>query len=282
MKKIKSMMGLFLSTVLITASVNTGFSAESLNPAYEEAERLLSGAALTAEITQGDKGESFGKTQIETAEITQAEFESSGTYGDITYSYDETTGVLTLTGEGAMADIDNSSQAAEQQPWYSCRESIKKVIAEEGITGIGDYAFYGCTGLTEIALSSTVVSIGSGAFYNCSSLENTVFPNSLTSIGMNAFYGCSSLTEIVLPENIDTVNDGAFRNCTGLKTITFPNNGTTVSNLKRDVFYGCTSLESVIMEGGIKYIEAYAFYGCTSLKNIDITESNKYIVMYAF
>ena len=52
-------------------------------------------------------------------------------------------------------------------PWYSQRKKIKKVVIENEVTSIGNYAFYGCSGLTSVTIPNSVTSIGNDAFYGC-------------------------------------------------------------------------------------------------------------------
>ena len=59
---------------------------------------------------------------------------------------------------------------------------------------LGDYAFYGCSGLTSLTLPSSVTSIGRGAFHGCWKLTSLTIPSGVTSIGYYAFRGCSGLT----------------------------------------------------------------------------------------
>ena len=84
----------------------------------------------------------------------------------------------------------------QKNPWYSQREKIKKVVIENGVTNIEDYAFNGCSGLTSVTISNSVTSIGNYAFYNCSNLTSVTIGNSVTSIGRCAFCNCTSIKEI--------------------------------------------------------------------------------------
>ena len=61
-------------------------------------------------------------------------------------------------------------------------------------------------------------SIDDYAFYSCSGLSNIVFPKSLEYIGKYAFVGCRGLTGIVLPAGIRTIDSFAFA---GLSNVTF-------------------------------------------------------------
>ena len=67
---------------------------------------------------------------------------------------------------------------------------------EEGTIEIGNYAFYGCSGLTSISFSSSVTSIGRSAFEGCSGLTSIDIPSSVSSIDYSAFQRCSNLTEV--------------------------------------------------------------------------------------
>ena len=48
---------------------------------------------------------------------------------------------------------------------------IRKATVEYGITSIGESAFLGCRGMTELTLPNSVTSIGNYAFSDCSGLE---------------------------------------------------------------------------------------------------------------
>jgi len=67
-----------------------------------------------------------------------------------------------------------------------------------GVTYIGDWAFYECTGITSVTIPSSVTGIGNSAFYQCSRLTSITIPSSVTIIGNGAFNGCSSLTSVTI------------------------------------------------------------------------------------
>ena len=66
----------------------------------------------------------------------------------------------------------------------------KNSFIPNSVTSIGDKAFNGCAGLTEITIPESVTSIGEHAFGACTGLTSITIPNSVTSIGQGAFSGC--------------------------------------------------------------------------------------------
>ncbi|MCC8068895.1 MAG: leucine-rich repeat protein [Ruminococcus sp.] len=191
------------------------------------------------------------------------------------YSFDETTGTLTISGTGNMESYSSSSDV----PWYSFIEDIKKIIIDDGITSIVSNAFYGCTSLTEVTIPNSVTSIGYDAFYKCTSLEEINIPSSVTSIGSYAFYNCASLKEVTIPNSVTSIGYDAFENCTSLKKVVMSNGLTYVSSY---AFYGCTSLIEVTIPNSVTSINSYAFRSCTSLESIIIPDSVTSINSSAF
>ena len=127
--------------------------------------------------------------------ITDASNIASGTCGakgdNLTWVLDGS-GVLTISGVGAMEDWDGGAYV----PWYDYRSSILSVVIEEGVTTIGTSAFEMHHSLASVSIPNTVTTIGSYAFYICDHLTSLVLPASVTTLGFTAFYDCNGLTSI--------------------------------------------------------------------------------------
>jgi hypothetical protein len=152
-----------------------------------------------------------------------AKADQSGKCGEnLTWTFEESTGSLTITGSGAMYDFITETLWKEV-PWENYLDKILTVVIGDGVTSIGDGAFRKCTGLISITI-----------------------PNSLTSIGRSAFDGCSSITSITIPDGVTTISNGAFQNCRKLNYIKIPK---SLKYILGNAFKGCyTSNKSVEIE----------------------------------
>ena len=88
--------------------------------------------------------------------------------------------------------------------------SSETVAIPDGITSIGDNAFWNCSSLISIDIPDGVISIGDSAFEWCKSLQSIHIPDSVTSIGDEAFFGCDSLESIEVPKSVTHIGRNAF------------------------------------------------------------------------
>lgn len=181
---------------------------------------------------------------------------------------------------------------------YLNNSLVKKLTVPDGITEIGDYALYNCTGITEIKIPSSVTKIGAGAFSGCSGLNKITLPDSVTCIEDRAFYGCSALTDIKIPNNVTSIGNEIFYSANKLnyteygnayyigndvnpylilvkakdKNITSVQIHSDTKFIHSSAFYNCKSLASVTVLGSVKSICSEAFSGCSKLTSIEIPE----------
>ena len=179
---------------------------------------------------------------------------------------------------------------------------IKTVTIEYGITSIGDYAFMGCTGMTELTLPNSVTSIGRGTFVDCSGLTELTLPSSVTSIGVAAFSSnglekitvesgnsrydsrdnCNSIIETetntliagcknsIIPNSVTSIGVNAFEGCSGLTKLTLPN---SVTSIGERAFSFCSGLTELTLPSSVASIGDVAFWGCTSLTELTLPNS---------
>lgn len=129
---------------------------------------------------------------------------ATGKCGDnVTWTLDSN-GLLTVSGTGAMANY-----STEAPPWYLNRDKIKSVVIEDGVTSVGEVAFYDCGNLTSVTISDSVTRISRGAFRECVSLAVVNIGSGVITIGFSAFSHCDSLTYVSYSgEGILDIDDG--------------------------------------------------------------------------
>lgn len=201
-------------TVTITAIPAAGYAVESY---------LVDGVAIPS---GGSTFTVTGDHVVSATFVKNYDVAGSGTaYGscgaNIQWALD-TEGTLHIYGTGAMSDYRYNNEA----PFFPYRADIRAVQLSDGITTIGDRAFYECSGLTEIVLPGSVTSIGHSAFYECRGLTEIVIPDSVTSIGSSAFQWCGLASAEFLGNAPATFSNSAFRDVSSNFTI-FYHSGTT-------------------------------------------------------
>ena len=171
-------------------------------------------------------------------------------------------GVLTISGEGAMAD---SWESPDYAPWYACRKAIKSVIIGDSVTTIGDHAFYECTSLTSVTSPNSVTTIGSGAFRDCDSLAEVHLGDSVITIESGAFYSCDSLTTVDIGDGVTIIGDWAFAYCYNLAMVDI---GDSVTGFGDQAFLKCHRLTAVEIPASVTFISGGTFQECTSLTEV--------------
>ncbi|MCD8357797.1 MAG: leucine-rich repeat domain-containing protein [Oscillospiraceae bacterium] len=221
-----------------------------------------------------DDVETITEEEDYTAPVSYADVESGTCGTNLTWTLDTDTGVLTISGTGAMENYLRTDA-----PWYRRRESVTTVVIGNGVTSIGNYAFYDCYNLTRVSIPDSVTGIAVSAFYHCIGLTSITIPDSVTSIGWSAFSGCSGLTSVTIGNSVTGIGDRAFSGCSSLTSVTIGNSVTTIGV---SAFCECSRLTSVTIGNSVTTICSYAFSGCTGLTSVSIPDSVTSIGDYAF
>lgn len=272
---------------------------------------------------------------------------------NITASYNSGSKTLTLTGSGAMYDyLDDGVyfiiNHRVNAPWHTLNltDQIQHVIVSQGITTIGNAAFYHLTACRDYSLPSTLVTIGEHAFANNTNLKSIIIPSSVRTVKMFSFHNsglttdgirnsvCLGPTEILAPgtaANKELVNDLTDESLArvqitangtlssgitwmyshSVKTLTISYTGTTpvampafqqygqdwvdylpsietlvvegnITNIGAYALWNAEKLSSVTLSSAVTSIDAYAFAGCTSLLRLNLPAATKTIAVGAF
>ena len=186
-------------------------------------------------------------------------------------------GTLTISGTGKMGSFSELPDRPAAWRYAGIIENIKKVVICDGITSIGEFAFYECENLETVEIADSVTEIGRGAFMGCKLLTSAEIPEGVAAIASNAFAYCSSLKSVVLPEGLTEIGDSAFWYCKSLERINFPEGLETID---RNAFGYCTSLAEVNIPSSLKTIGYesdfdLAFPGCP-ISKITIDSANQH------
>ena len=165
----------------------------------------------------------------------------NGTCGDnLTWTLNTDSGLFEISGTGDMYNWPFN-----ETPWDSYRSSIQTVIIGDGVTTIGESAFYFCENLTSVSFGKNVTTIGKGAFNRCSKLARITIPNNVSIIDDYVFGECLSLTSITIPDSVTTIGKYAFTQCTSLTNITIPE---SVKYIGDSAFDECSCLEKIAVD----------------------------------
>ena len=221
-------------------------------------------ASLTLRVNDGSYAQKYASDNNLRYSLTNSDqtYVGSGACGaDMRWTLDEN-GLLLFTGGGAMEnyksvrgdsysfDGKNLYASRTDAPWYEYREQIRSAEFPDGVTRIGDYAFYGnpnqesapnyrFDALAQLTLPAGLEAIGAYAFSRCEALPGLNLPYGVKEIGAGAFTDCIGLSSVHLPESLLSLGDSAFSGCLGLREVQLPESLTYIG---KDVFKDCANL----------------------------------------
>lgn len=199
---------------------------------------------------------------------------------DVTWNFDNFTKTLTFDGTGAIPDFDSykNDDGDSILPWASI--DFSKVVFGEGITAIGNYAFYSSIALEDITIPENIAAIGKGAFFNCKALkEITITSPKIQKIEDSTFSGCTTLQAVNLPDSISEIGSQAFYKCNSLQSIKLPS---SLVSIGEAAFHSCYSLTQFKANEKLEKIGARAFYCCEVLETVELSENTLSIGNSAF
>lgn len=222
---------------------------------------------------------------------------------NVGWIFDEKAKNLIISGSGDMYSYE-----FDNQPWKEYEGEIKVVTVSDGVTSIGDFAFYQCEKLESVMIGKDLNQIGEKSLYapNLATIEinedNTVFSSengvfydktkttilacpatlkandalldTVETIAPYAFYKNTATTELKIPDTVEEIGLGAFEEASLLNSVTF---GKSLRNICDYAFYKCVQLANIELSDNLKTIGQYAFAYCENLKFVLIPNNVKEI-----
>ncbi|MDE6167112.1 MAG: leucine-rich repeat domain-containing protein, partial [Acetatifactor sp.] len=196
---------------------------------------------------------------------------------------------IVASGATWIVDSENPITVPEDGVFAGVKGgNIRFLEVGKNLSGIGDYAFYGCSNLQGIKLQNGLNTIGVGAFANAINLKDADIDLycSLNILGSHAFYNCTGLTSFTVPISVGAIQDSAFENCRNMSDFAFGAEGENVNltQLGAAVFKGCSSLKGITFPSSFaQSVPISVFEGCSSLQFIaagdigfDVTQDQSY------
>ena len=177
------------------------------------------------------------------------------------WNVNKSTGTLYINGTGAMDDY--SEKVA---PWYIYQSQVNTIVIGEGITSVGDYAFYDFVSVTDVILPESMINIGDHAFEDCEILEYINFGNKVKTIGQYAFCNCDNLRDVTIPNSVISLGASAF-SFSGVENLSI---GKGLKEISTYAFYDCDNLRNLIIGENVETISTEAFAISSNLKNVFI------------
>lgn len=230
MKIINRILTIFLCVVLLVSTIP--LSATAVSETEAALDMIVNGARI---VDTGKCGEGL----------------KYGSGGDnLTYTfYDD--GKLIIDGSGKMSKFTLSyDPMVPYQPWSEYREQITSIYISEGVTSIGENAFWNCSNLSEINLGHTIENIGRYAFWGTEYFSNIGnWDGSILYIGDYLIDSSDPPSKIVVKDGTRVIADWAFFDQDTLQTIVLPNSLKTIGF---NVFNCADYLEKIVYNGTVE------------------------------
>ena len=172
---------------------------------------------------------------------------------NLTWSFDSETKVLTISGSGDMWDFvelneETGGYRSVSRPWKKYQYRVESIVISDGVTSIGDHAFWDFRSVKSVSIPDSVKKIGRNAFAECYVLTSIKIPQGVTRIEDVTFDNCYKLANIEIPDSVTSIGNCAFEDCNDLVSIYIP---ASVTSIGENIFRKCIH-EIEIRFGGTK------------------------------
>lgn len=160
---------------------------------------------------------------------------------NINWTFDDSTGTLTVSGEGILDyyELDEEEGiSVGTNPFADFYNEIVVLEVNEGVTEIGLEAFKDCKNLVTVNLPESLEVIGDGAFQGCTAIEEITVPGG-TSLSWNVFMGCTALKSARFEEGVTAIPWYTFKDCSSLVWVHIPE---SMESIEMNSFEGCNAI----------------------------------------
>ncbi len=218
---------------------------------------------------------------------TSAETVVGGSMGMTEWSFDTTTGTLTISGTGAMPAYGAKSSI----PWYAYRQFITDIVVEEGVTAVGKWAFGALENIESVTLPCTVKNVNAYAFANAAKLSVYNYSGSTASYSItvddiyNSYF--SALTPAYGTDDVysETVGNITWTIDFAAKSLTVEGEGAIEDYAKKyntpwNVF--AVDIKTLAIGDGITSLGKWSFGSLSLLTSVELPASVTHIGDRAF
>lgn len=233
--------------------------------AYEEAyTEWMAGLYGYADEALAVQEEVEKLTEEQRAQISEEELQKLAAWAEIAPTAGESAQMMM-----AAEPAPQANNIASGDGWVLDADGKLTISSGEGMAGWenymrGDYEYY-TRQVVNVEIQDGVTSLGNNAFYNYGELTGITIADSVTSIAGSAFCGCWKLRKITIPNNVTSISDRMFMN-SGLEEITILGSVTSIGEF---AFWGC-GLTKITIPDSVKSIGEKAFIYCDNLNEVII------------
>lgn len=212
-------------------------------------------------------------------------FTTYGKCGDSLYWMLED-GVLAIYGFGEM-ETDQ-----EYWPWNAYADQIEGIVVADGVTSIGDHAFWDCEEISHVAIADSVRTINGYAFGHAYNLEEIYIPPNVSHIGDNALPTGVQRIEVAQQNRWYCSVEGVLFNKDRTVLINYPTEKEnteyviphSVAKIEFWAFDFSTYLEKLYIHAGVSSLgenvryefSTGALFWCSSINHIEVAAENSW------
>lgn len=255
--------------ILLPVDVSSDVELSDEDAAIAVEGSVALGIALKMQETAGNEYQGLSVSDTFKVQLTATQYTWEKDSFDNKYDVD-----LEVLEEGDLLAEEDGIQYiykadSNEKILYLVPEEYSKdtVNIPEGVTALGNYAFYYNDNVKKVNVPSTVMDLGRS--FDSSKVETVNLSEGLTTISNRAFRKTSNLQSVNIPSTVETIEESAFQE-SGITDITVP---ASVTSIEKAAFGYCPNLKTITVMGN-PVIANNAARACASLETVNLVGEN--------